>query len=115
MCPTLCINGDVIKQQLEKTIQKNNELTCHNDNLRAENDVQCQDIDELNNTLISLRQNESCVRKDLIVHKEKLRKADEEIADLNSEMSYVKCDLHKTCAKLTCTEQKLQNTECKLN
>ncbi|CAI6357149.1 unnamed protein product [Macrosiphum euphorbiae] len=112
---TLCINLDVIKQQLEETIQKNNELKCHNDNLRAKNEVQCQDIDELNNTLICVRKNESCVRKDLIVHKEKLTKADEEIANLNSEMSYVKCDLYKTCAQLACTEQKLQNTECKLN
>ncbi|XP_060859627.1 CAP-Gly domain-containing linker protein 1-like [Metopolophium dirhodum] len=112
---TLCINVNMIKQQLEETIQKNNELTHHNDNLRAENDVQCQDIDELNNTLITVRKNESCVRKDLVVHKEKLTKADEEIANLNSEMSHVKCEFHKTCAKLTCTEQKLHNTECKLN
>jgi len=111
---TLCINVNVIKQKLEETIQKNNELTCHNDNLRAENDVKCQDIDNLNNTLICVRKNESCVRKDLIVHKEKLTKADEQIANLNSEISYVKCEFHKTCAKLTCMEQKLQNTECKL-
>ncbi|CAI6366734.1 unnamed protein product [Macrosiphum euphorbiae] len=111
----LCINVDVIKYQLEETIQKNNELTCHNDSLKAENEVQCQNIDELNNILICVRKNESCVRKDLIVHKEKLTKADEEIAYLNSEMSYLKCEFHKTCAKLTCTEQKLQNTECKLN
>lgn len=112
---TLCKNVDVIKQQLEEKIQKNNELTFHNNNLRAENDVQSQDIDELNNTLICVRKKESSVRKDLVVHKEKLTKADEEISNLNSEMSYVKCELHKTCANLTCTKQKLQDTEFKLN
>lgn len=112
---TLCRDVNMMKQQLEETIQKNNELTHHNNNLRAENDVQSQDIDELNSELISVRKKESCVRKDLVVYKEKLTKADEEISNLNSEMSSVKCELHKTCANLDCTEKKLQDTELKLN
>ncbi|XP_029341761.1 cingulin-like protein 1 [Acyrthosiphon pisum] len=112
---TLCKNVDVIEQQREETIQKNNELTDQNDNLRAENDVQCKIIEDLNNKVICVGKNESSVRKDLVVHKEKLRRADEKITNLNSEMSHVKCEFHKTCAKLTCTEQKLKNTESKLN
>jgi len=112
---TLCGEVNVMKQQLEETVQRNNELTRHNNNLRAENDVQSQDIDELNIEIINIKKKESCVRKDLVVYKEKIAKADEEISKLNSEMSSVKCELHKTCANLTCTEKKIQGIKLKMN
>lgn len=111
----LCTTVDTLKRELEETIQKNNDLTCQNRNLEAQNTVHCEDIDALNNTIVCVRKNELCVRKDLVVYKEALIKAEDTIVSLNSEIDSVQNQLQTTCDNLTCTKQKLYDTEVKLD
>ncbi|KAE9542371.1 hypothetical protein AGLY_003498 [Aphis glycines] len=110
----LCTTVDTLKRELEETIQKNNKLTCQNRDLEAQNTVHCEDIDTLNNTIVCVRKNESCVRKDLVVYKEALLKAEDTIVNLNSEIGLVQNELQTTCDNLNCTKQKLYDTEVKL-